>query len=89
MPVNESVNNFLSSLFDNPLEERVIEYIVRQVESGRSLFEALEDPYVRNRVPEERRAELLSDPDILDTFEKELRNCCEAPSAGDSESEEA
>ena len=83
MPVNESVNKFLSSLFDNPLEERVIEYIVRQIESGRSLFEALEDPYVRNRVPEERRAELLSDPDILDTFEKELRSCCDAPSSGE------
>lgn len=88
MPVNESVNKFLSSLFDNPLEERVIEYIVRQIESGRSLFEALEDPYVRNRVPEDRRAELLSDPDILDSFEKELRNCCDAPNSANSEGAE-
>ena len=81
MPVNESVRSFMNSLFEDPVEERVVEYIVRQIESGRSLFEALEDPYVRNRIPEERRAALLTDSAILDSFEKELRECCAAPSA--------
>lgn len=79
MPVNESVHNFMTSLFEDPIEERVVEYIVRQIESGRSLFEALEDPYVRNRIPEERRVSLLSDSAVLDSFEKELRACCAAP----------
>ena len=85
MPVNDNVRNFFKGMFSNPVEERVVEYIVRQIENDRSVFDALEDPYVRNRIPEERRIELLADESILASFEKELRACCEAPIPADGQ----
>ncbi|MCL2818296.1 MAG: hypothetical protein FWD41_00985 [Actinomycetia bacterium] len=43
------------------------------MKKGRPLFEILEDPYVRNRVPQKRRVALLKDEQLLAAFEAELR----------------
>jgi hypothetical protein len=59
---------------DDPLEERAISYLVRELKAGRQLFVILDDPYVRNRVPEERRHALLEDEQLLAAFEEELRS---------------
>jgi len=52
---------------------RAISYLVRELKRGRPLFEILEDPYVRNRVPQKRRVALLKDESLLAAFEAELR----------------
>jgi hypothetical protein len=59
--------------FDDPLETRTIHYLIRALKLGRNLFDVLEDPYVRNRIPEERRVSLLKDEQLLAAFEAELR----------------
>jgi hypothetical protein len=59
---------------DDPLEERAISYLVRELKAGRQLFVILEDPYVRNRIAEDRRHALLEDEQLLAAFEQELRN---------------
>lgn len=64
--------NILSSLFENPVFDRVVEYIVRELGLDRELFDILEDTFVRNRIPEEGRRELLENPEILAAFEAEI-----------------
>jgi hypothetical protein len=54
------------------MEVRTIEYIVRELESGRELFVILEDPYVRNRTPKERMHALHEDEDVLNAFRAEI-----------------
>ena len=58
---------------DDPMLTRAISYLVRELKRGRPLFEILEDPYVRNRVPTKRRNELLKDEELLAAFEAELK----------------
>lgn len=58
---------------DDPMETRTIQYLVREIKLGRPLFEVLDDPYVRNRIPDDRRAALLEDEQLLAAFEAELR----------------
>jgi hypothetical protein len=54
------------------VEERVISYIVRELHHGRKISAILADPYVRNRVNEERLGEILENPEILKAVEEEL-----------------
>lgn len=73
MGFSEKVTNMFSGMFDDVVEERVVEFIVREIGSGRALLEVLDDPYVRNRVSEARRSELLENPEVLEAFEAEIK----------------
>ena len=53
--------NFIEELFSNPMKERAIEYMVKEIKSGRSFSEVLEDPYVKNRIETDK---ILADPKI-------------------------
>ncbi len=64
----------LRDLFRNPFsflfarsrnEDRLIAYVLREHDRGRSLADILEDPYVRNRWTPQQRARLLDDPDVI------------------------
>jgi len=62
-----------SNLFLSVPETRAIEYIVREItESGRDLFDVMEDPFVRNRIIEERRYAIKQDEELLDAFQQEI-----------------
>lgn len=65
-------DDFFESLFENPTERRINEYIIREIDNGRSMFEILDDPYIKNRVPEERRRQLLENPEVIEAFMNEL-----------------
>jgi len=77
--INERINSFFHDMATDVVEERVAEYIIREVHNGRSLMEVIEDPYVRNRVNEAKRAEILENPEILDAFEEEIRATMTSP----------
>jgi hypothetical protein len=64
----------LSDLFRNPFsflfarsrsEERLVAYVLREHDRGRSLAEILDDPYVRNRCTPQERARLLDNPELI------------------------
>ncbi|MDR1775895.1 MAG: hypothetical protein LBS17_05580 [Actinomycetes bacterium] len=59
-------------LFVNLLEQRTIDYIVRELGQGRELFDILDDPFVRNRIPPERMHALREDEDLLAAFLAEI-----------------
>jgi hypothetical protein len=61
-------------LFRNPFsflfarsrnEERLVAYVLREHDRGRSLAEILDDPYVRNRTTPQERDRLLDNPDVI------------------------
>jgi len=65
--------NKKSNLFLSVPEARAIEYIVREMsESGRDLFDVMEDPFVRNRIIEERRYAIKQDEELLEAFQEEI-----------------
>lgn len=70
---NDRIRKFFEDMATDAVEERVIEYVVREVHKGRRLMEAIEDPYVRNRLNDTKRAEMLENPEIVDALEAEIR----------------
>lgn len=80
--INERIAKFVNDMATDVVEERVVEYIVREVHNGRNLSEVLEDPYVRNRLNEEKRQHVIENPDIVTALEKEIREAMTVPEAG-------
>lgn len=70
--LSDSIRAFLEGLSANELEERVIEYVVREVGNGRKLAEALHDPYVRNRLSEEKLGHVLETPEVIAAVESSI-----------------
>ena len=77
--INDRVKQFLDGVAADPMEERVVEYVVREVHQGRRLTEVIEDPYVRNRLNETKRSEVLENPEVIDALEQEIRTSMSSP----------
>lgn len=71
------IRDFLESLSLDVVEERIINYIVREVRMGRRMSAVLQDPYIRNRLTEQQIDEILRSPEVLDAIEKELEQAFE------------
>jgi len=75
--LSESIRVFLEELSVDELEERVVEYVVREVGNGRRLSEALNDPYVRNRLSAEKLARVLEKPEVMAALEQSISSAFE------------
>jgi len=80
--INERLKQFLEDLTTDPVEERVVEYVIREVHNGRTLMEVINDPYVRNRLNEEKREELLQNSEVMEALEHEIQSAFRAPDIG-------
>lgn len=80
--LTESIRKFLEDLSTDELEERVVEYVVREVGNGRKLEEALHDPYVRNRLSDEKLAHVLENTEIISAIEKSISQAFTAKDFG-------
>ncbi len=80
--VNDRIKRFFDDMATDAIEERVIEYIVREVHKGRRLMEVIDDPYVRNRLNDAKRDEILENPEIVDALEQEIRLSMSPPEVG-------
>ncbi len=80
--VNDRIKSFFADMTADPLEERVVEYVVREVHNGRRLMKVIEDPYVRNRLSEDKRGEILDNAEIVDALEQEIRASMAPPELG-------
>lgn len=67
------LRKFLDELAEDPLEEMVVEYAVREVHNGRSLADVLSDPYVRNRLDKDKIAHVLENPQVIDAVEASVK----------------
>jgi hypothetical protein len=80
--LSESIRAFLEELSVDELEERVVEYVVREVGNGRRLSEALNDPYVRNRLSQEKLAKVLEKPEVIAALEHSISSAFESKDFG-------
>ncbi|MBN2247306.1 MAG: hypothetical protein JW733_01255 [Coriobacteriia bacterium] len=70
--VADKIHEFLNEIAVDGVEERVVEYVIREVRSGRKLTEALDDPYVKNRLSQERLIKVLENPEVLSALEVQI-----------------
>ncbi|MBF4510782.1 MAG: hypothetical protein ISP10_09950 [Aeromicrobium sp.] len=70
--IAEKIHEFLNEIAIDAVEERVVEYVIREVHNGRKLTDALKDPYVKNRLSEERLAKVLENPEIFTALEEQI-----------------
>jgi len=80
--INERIRLFFEDLASDPVEERVVEYVIREVNNGRRLMEVIDDPYVRNRLSEEKRDHILENPEVVDALEHEIKSAFQPPELG-------
>lgn len=70
--ISDKLQVFLDDLATDAIEERVVEYVIREVHNGRKLSEALADPYVKNRLSEERLDHVLENPEVIGALEEQI-----------------
>ena len=80
--INERMKQFFADLTSDPVEERVIEYVIREVHNGRGLMEVMADPFVRNRLSDAKRAEVLENSEVMDAMEAEIRTAFQKTDIG-------
>jgi hypothetical protein len=80
--INDRLKQFFEDLAADPVEERVVEYVIREVHNGRSLMDVINDPYVRNRLSDEKREEILQNPEVIEALELEIQSAFKAPDLG-------
>lgn len=80
--LNDRMKAFIDSLTEDPVEDRITEYVIREVHNGRPLTEVISDPFVKNRLNEERVDTVLQNPEIIEAFEQEIKSSFKAPEIG-------
>jgi len=80
--INDRLKQFFSDITTDPVEERVIEYVIREVRNGRRLMVVMEDPYVRNRLSEAKRENVLENAEVIEALEDEIHSAFKAPDIG-------
>lgn len=79
--------NAIQHLFEDMgigvVEERVIQFIVQDIHSGKTLEQALSEPYVVNNTSPQWRREVLERPEIIKAVEEELEKAFGNPGGGE------
>ena len=70
--ISEKLQQFMDELASDAIEERVVEYVIREVQNGRPLTVVLTDPYVKNRLSEEKLAKVLESPEVVSALEEQI-----------------
>jgi hypothetical protein len=69
MGIREELDRMLND--SDAGHKRLIEYVVRQLNGGRTLDEVMEDPYVTNRSDAIARRALLDEPEVVTAASEE------------------
>lgn len=83
--IAERVKALLDELATDEAEQRVVEYVVREVNNGRRLRDVLLDPYVRNRLSDERVRHVMENPEVVVALEEQISESFEKRDFGFSE----
>ncbi len=70
--LNEKLQKFMDELAIDAVEERVVDYVTRELANGRKLSEILKDPYVKNRLSEEKLAKVLENSEVMSALEEQI-----------------
>ena len=80
--INERIKQFFQDVASDPIEERVVEYVIREVHNGRRLMEVIKDPYVKNRLNDEKASAIFQNPEVVDALEAEIQHSMARPDIG-------
>lgn len=83
--IAERVKALLDELATDEAEQRVVEYVVREVNNGRRLRDVLLDPYVRNRLSDERLRHVMENPEVVVALEEQISESFEKRDFGFSD----
>lgn len=64
MALQDSVKHLVESLTKDTVSERVVQYVVDQLDNGKTITEILNNPYIKEKLTDTQRAAILSDPAI-------------------------
>jgi hypothetical protein len=64
------------------VEERMLRFIVQEIHNGKSLEEAMNEPYVLNNTKPEWRRQILDRPEIVRAVEEEMEKTFKAQEGG-------
>ena len=70
MSIKDEVAKLIGS--ESAAHKRLIEYVVRQLGTGRDMAAVLDDPYVTNRSTRMDRRALLEEPEVIEAAGAEL-----------------
>lgn len=70
--LTDILQRFFEELSVNVVEERVLNYILREVHLGRKLSAIIKDPYILNRLNQEQVNHVLEKPELIEAVENEL-----------------
>ena len=70
--LREKITNFFKELSIDLLEERIVNYVIRELKNGRRLQSILRDPYIKNRLSKEEITHILENPELIATLEEEI-----------------
>lgn len=80
--INDRIKQLFEEMASDPVEERVVEYVIREVHNGRRLMDVINDPYVRNRLSDQKVQNVLENPEVVDALEQEIQTAFQAPEIG-------
>lgn len=80
--INERIKQFFTDVASDPVEERVVEYVIREVHNGRRLMEVINDPFVKNRLSDEKTQAIFENPEVVDALEAEIQSSMTSPDIG-------
>ena len=70
--LGDAIQRYLEEMRLDISEERVMNYIVREVRLGRKLSDVIQDAYVENRVDKDQLGHLLENKEVIEAVEEEL-----------------
>lgn len=66
------IQRFFEDMNMDMVEERIIKYITRELHMGRKLSDVMQDPYIKNRIDNNRLDKMLENEEIISAVEEEL-----------------
>lgn len=75
--LSDAIQRYLEEMRLDISEERVMNYIVREVHLGRKLSAVVQDAYVENRVDKDQLGRLLENKEVIEAVEEELATAFE------------
>ena len=68
-----AMERLLEDLGVDVVEARVLRFVVQEIHDGKTLEQALAEPYVMNNTTEVWRREMLERPEIVEAVEREIK----------------
>ena len=79
----KAIQRLLEDMGIKVVEERIIQFIVNEIHAGKTLEEAMSEPYVVNNTSAEWRRQVLERPEIVQAVEEEMAKAFGASGGGE------